>query len=62
VIPHAELACGADKPTVTLDVIEPNDATTTYVDQFYHCEQDGKNYVDGLDELGSAFNAAVSAP
>ena len=57
---NTTVLCGADAPTITLQVIAPNDATTTYVDQFYHCEDDGKNYVDGLGELGGAFLATIA--
>ena len=59
VVPNAVVGCGADKPEVQLVVTAPNDAETTYVDQFYHCTDDGKNYVDGLDAVGSAFGAAI---
>ena len=59
VVPNPTLTCGNDKPNVALVVVAPDDAETTYLDQFYHCVDDGKNYVDGLDDVGSAFAAAV---
>ena len=49
-----KLACGADKPSEQIVVSAPN-GERTYLDNFYHCTDDGKVYVDGLDDVLSAL-------
>jgi hypothetical protein len=44
--------CGADKPAETLTITQPS-GDTVYLDDFYHCADDGKVYVAGLDDLRS---------
>lgn len=52
--------CGADKPVLMMELTSPSALTPTdYYDQFYHCDEDGKTYVDGLDEvIGTATTLA----
>jgi len=44
--------CGADKPTITLD-IEYSDRVSRYADDFYSCEPapEGRTFVRNIDEL-----------
>ncbi|HEY2510501.1 MAG TPA: hypothetical protein VGI39_06585 [Polyangiaceae bacterium] len=49
-----KLACGADKPTEQIVVTTPS-GDRTYLDNFYHCTDDGKVYIDGLDDVLSAL-------
>jgi hypothetical protein len=46
------IMCGADKPTETLTITRPS-GDSVYLDDFYHCMDDGKVYVSGLDDLRS---------
>ncbi len=50
--------CGADKPVLTMTVTAPSTGTKTYKDSFYACNGNG-TYVDGIDEVNSAFYAAA---
>lgn len=45
--------CGADKATESLEIDSPTAfAPEIFYDQFYHCQaNDGKTYVDGLDDV-----------
>lgn len=55
-----EESCGADKATLTVTVTRPS-GSTEYVDSFYSCLKDGKNYVDNIDDVFSAFNGFVGS-
>ncbi len=52
--------CGADKPMLMMELASPSALTPSdYYDQFYHCSDDGKTYVDGLDAvIGTATTIA----
>lgn len=51
-------SCGADKGLYTVDVTTPR-GTTTYHDSFYACQGGGKQYVNNIDGVFSAFRQLV---
>ncbi len=52
-------SCGADKPTLKIEVTTPR-GTATYLDDFYACEKRG-TYVEGMDAVFHELDKLTSS-